>query len=117
MSRLGVSEWLIICIPVLILAGILGIGVLVWLVTKKGSRTDKAKQPQTQGTEGMADHNLMSMLEMAASAIAARPDQQLVRWVIYFLQALDEKVYRDVCRQMLENVRDAINARLEAGKW
>ena len=117
MPRLGIWEWLIICIPIPIVAGIVAVIVVrVWPSIRKGRGTDNT-QSRTEWTEGTGDHSLMPLLETAASTIAGRPDPQTVRWVTYLLQALDEKLGMEVGRQMLENVRDAINARLEAGKW
>jgi hypothetical protein len=55
--------------------------------------------------------------EEALDAVLQLPAGQRAGWVIYILEGLDEAEERRPWSDVLEEVQDAIETRLEGGRW
>jgi hypothetical protein len=64
-----------------------------------------------------APHNLTTLLDEAAHAMAAHPVKEWPAQIAHFLKALDGKCGHVEYREMLEAVQNAITARLVQDTW
>ena len=62
-------------------------------------------------------HEIQAAMEQAANLLATRPADQWAGWVVYLLEALDDKTDADTFAAVLRGVQDGIATRLEAAQW